>query len=68
MASSAVRYLDKVIDMLERLGSQVCLYARYEDMFQTDDHFTTALVSTHLDIINILEKARRVFEKSSKWC
>ncbi|KAF7564275.1 uncharacterized protein PtrM4_152980, partial [Pyrenophora tritici-repentis] len=59
MASSASRYFQKGIDMLERLGSQVCLYARYEDLFEVDDHFATALASTYSDIIDVLRKARQ---------
>jgi hypothetical protein len=66
MASSASRYFQKVIDMLERLGSQIGLYARYEELFERDAYFSTALVATHLDIIDVLGKARRVLGKSSK--
>jgi hypothetical protein len=52
--------------MLERLGSQVCLYARYEDIFRSNEYFATALVSTHLEIIEVLRKACHVLQKSGK--
>jgi hypothetical protein len=53
--------------MLETLGSQVCLYAQYEDLFRADDYFATALISTHLEIIEVLRKACHVLQKSGKY-
>jgi hypothetical protein len=66
MASSTSRYFQKLLDILERLGSQVCLYAKYEDLFGTDEKFVSALSITHLDILNVLSKARMVFERRGK--
>ncbi|KAI8931761.1 hypothetical protein NX059_011401 [Plenodomus lindquistii] len=66
LASSASRYFQKVMDVLERLGDHVGLYARYEDMFQTDSLFASELMLTHLEIMEVFKKARRVLERSGK--
>jgi len=62
-ASSASRYFEKLLGLLESLGSRLTLFERYEALFGHESIFVHALTATQLDILNILRNAQTVFSK-----
>ncbi|KAI1866917.1 hypothetical protein JX265_007493 [Neoarthrinium moseri] len=64
-ASSAVKYFASLMDLLEDLGRAASLYTQYDNMYSHHPRFQNALVNVYVDIMLVLQKARKMFSKSN---
>ncbi|PMB65156.1 Nephrocystin-3 [Beauveria bassiana] len=51
-------YFTDLLRLVERFGAQLCLYNRYDALFNGHDEFMAALSDTYMDAIIFLRKAR----------
>ncbi|KAK8112574.1 hypothetical protein PG984_013100 [Apiospora sp. TS-2023a] len=66
ISSSMTKYFPKLVDLLQKLGSSVAVYGRYDDLFGQNAHFKAALNDVYSQILNILLRAYKTFKKKAR--